>query len=85
MIFLHHFISFVKKKANSGTEQQKCKGHEKRDRLLIAKMEFNYQISQGSKVKNIDVALSNLLNFIKKNSNHNLIVKIRDLRAYIFL
>ena len=39
-------ISIVKRKASSFMEQQKCKGHEKRDRLLISKMEINYQISQ---------------------------------------
>ena len=38
-------ISIVVKKANSTIEQQKCKGHEKRDRLPISKMEINYQIS----------------------------------------
>ena len=42
-------ISFVKMKANSAIEQQNCKGHEKRDRLLISKMEFNYQISHRNK------------------------------------
>ena len=35
--------------ANSTIEQQECKGDEKRDRLLISKMEFNYKISQQNK------------------------------------
>ena len=43
------FFSFVKRKANSTIERQKCKGHEKPDRLLISLMEFNYQISQRNK------------------------------------
>ena len=37
---------FFKRKANSTIEQQKCKGHEKRDQLLVSKVEFNFQISQ---------------------------------------
>ena len=39
----------VKRKANSTIEQHNCKGQEKRDRLLISKMEINYQISQRNK------------------------------------
>ena len=29
-------------------EQQMCKGHEKRDKLLISKVYFNFQIYQWS-------------------------------------
>ena len=47
--FLVQFISIVKRKANSTIEQSNCKGHEKRDRLLILKMEINYQIYQRNK------------------------------------
>ena len=36
-------------KANSTIEQRKCRGQEKRDQLVISKMEFNYQISQQKK------------------------------------
>ena len=39
-------ISIIKRKANFFIEQQNCIGHEKRDRLLILKMEINYLISQ---------------------------------------
>ena len=42
-------ISIIKRKANSNIEQQKCKGHEKRDRLIISKMDFRNQISQRNK------------------------------------
>ena len=42
-------ISIVKRKANYTIEQQNCKGDETRDRLLISKMETNYQISQRNK------------------------------------
>ena len=42
-------ISFVKKKANSIIDQPKCKCHEKRDRLLISKIEINYKISRRNK------------------------------------
>ena len=36
-------------KANSAIEQLKCTGHEKRERLLISKMEINNQISLRNK------------------------------------
>ena len=42
--FQVRFISFVKRKANSTIEQQKCKGHGKRDRLLISKFKLIFQI-----------------------------------------
>ena len=47
-------ISIVKRKANSTIKQQKRKDYEKRDRLLISKMEINYQISQLNKNLRID-------------------------------
>ena len=37
-----HFFRLIE--GNSAIEQQKCKVHEKRDRLLILKMGINYQI-----------------------------------------
>ena len=43
------FISFVKRKANSTTKEQKCKGHKKRDRILFSKVDFNFQIFQRNK------------------------------------
>ena len=47
--FLIQCISIVKRKANSTIEQQNCKGREKRDRLLISKMEMKCQVSQQNK------------------------------------
>ena len=38
-----------KGKQNSIVEQQQCKGHEKRDRFLFAKEDFNFQVSQRNK------------------------------------
>ena len=62
----------VERKANSTIEQQKCKGHEKRDRLLISKIEIIYQISQrnesfasemiSQRNKSIDPVFSNRVN-----------------------
>ena len=62
------FISFVKRKANSTIEQQKCKGHEKRGRLLVSKVDLNYQISERSKKKLTYryPVFSNWVNLIKK-------------------
>ena len=62
--FLVQFTSFVERNANSTIEQQKCKVHEKRDRILNSKMEFNYQISQKIKVLPIDPVFSNWVNVI---------------------
>ena len=69
MIF-SYFFSNVKKKANSTIEQQKCKSHEKRDRLLISKMEINYQISQRNKSLPIDPVFSNWVDFYQKSTQH---------------
>ena len=45
-VFQVQFISFVKRNANFTIEQQKFKGHEKCNRYLVSKVEFNFQISQ---------------------------------------
>ena len=47
--FLSSVHFYCLKEGKPTMEQQKCKGHEKRDRLLISKMEINYQISQRNK------------------------------------
>ena len=47
--FLVQFILFVERKANSSIVQQKCICHEKRERLLISNVEFNFQFSQRNK------------------------------------
>ena len=46
--FRVQFISRVSRRSNFTAEHQKCKGHEKHDRPLVSKMEFNYQISHIS-------------------------------------
>ena len=46
-------ISIVKRNANSTIDQRNCKGHEKRDQLLILKMEINYQVSQRNKSRDL--------------------------------
>ena len=43
--FYGQWISIVKRKENSVIEQRRLNGHEKRDRLLVLKMEFSYGIS----------------------------------------
>ena len=40
--FCNQFIFFVERKANSTIEQQKVKGHEKPDGLLVSKMVFSF-------------------------------------------
>ena len=50
-----HFISFVERKAKCTIEQQKCKAPEKRDRLLVFKVDFPveykfYLLPQFSKI-----------------------------------
>ena len=57
LFFFHEKIK--KRKTNSTIEQQKFKGQEKRDRLLISKVDFNFQISQRIKNLPIDTVFSN--------------------------
>ena len=54
--FLLSEVRFFKVRANSTIEQQKCKGHEKRDWRLISKREINYQISSDIKVSIVSPA-----------------------------
>ena len=58
-------MSNVKRKANSTIEHQKCKGHDKRDRLLTSKMK-NIRFPSEIKVIRIDPVFSNYVNFNKK-------------------
>ena len=54
IFFLVKFISFVKRKANSTIDEQKCKGHEKRDQLLVSKVFFFFRFPSGIKTLPID-------------------------------
>ena len=97
MIFLFFFQNFsevqcfskkcfVKRKAKFTIEQQKWKGHEKCDRLLILKMERNNQISQRNKSLRIDPVFSNWVNFNKKVSRLNCFANSNSFKAiYFFL
>ena len=53
-----------------------CKGHEKRDRLIISKTETNYQISQRNK------SLTNWVNFIFKKLNAYIINFSTNLKSF---
>ena len=60
--FLCEFISSVKRIAISTIiEQQKCEGHEKRDRLAVLKLEFENRISQRNKKYNFVSNRCNIL------------------------
>ena len=75
--------SFVKKKANSSIEQRNCKSYEKREWILISKMEINYQISQ----RNSFISSSSffkLKSFDQKIVSHNLFLKFKLLEGHIF-
>ena len=61
--FSVHFISFEKRKA---IKQRNCKGHEKRNRHLFSKVDFDLQVYSGMKILYIDPLFSNWVNFIKK-------------------
>ena len=62
----------------SSIEQQKCKIHEKRDRLLISKMELNYHISQRNKSSRTDPVFSIWVDFGKK-VHHKVFYKYKDI------
>ena len=79
--FFFEFISFVEKKINSTIEQQNCKGHEKRDRLLVSKVLNNHQISSRlivSKVLN-NHQISSRLIVSKVLINHQISSGIKSL------
>ena len=57
--FSVELILFVKNKANSTIELQKCKGSKKRVRFLVSKVRCNIMISQRKKKLIIDLVLSN--------------------------
>ena len=69
--FLSSIFFFVKRRAKSTVEQQKCKNHLKRDRLLVSKVELNYQISSEIKSVRFHQVFSNWDNFMEKLSNIN--------------
>ena len=60
--FSSSVIFFVERKADSTIEQLQCKGHEKRDRLLVWKGQFNFQISQ--RIENLSslIQISQIVN-----------------------
>ena len=68
-------ISFVKRKSKLTIEQQKCKGHEKCDRLLISKMKIPSEIN----VFRIDPFFSKWVNFNKKSVHTKLFYKLKEL------
>ena len=82
---LVQFISFVKTKAISTIEQQKWKGHKKRDRLLVLKVLFKYQISQRVKALYIDPVFSNWVYLIKKVSILNCCRNTKNFKGIYFL
>ena len=85
MIFFQvQCISIVKREANSTIEQQKCKGREKRDRLLISKMEINYQVPSEIKVLAFDQIFSNWVNFNKEVSMINCSTNSKSFKAIYF-
>ena len=63
-----HCISLVERTVNLTIEQQKCKGHEKRSRLPILKMEINYPIFRRNKSLPMDSVFSDWVNINKKES-----------------
>ena len=61
----YFFVNSTIVKANSTIELQKCKGHEKRDLIVVSKVDF--QICQRLRELPISPVLSNLVDFVKKS------------------
>ena len=74
----------LKGKQNPLSISKTSKGHEKRERLLISKMEINYEISQCNQILPIDPVFSNWVNVNKKVSITNCPVNSKSFKA-IFL
>ena len=86
-VWISNFISFDKRNINYFIEQQKCQGHEKHDRLLLSKQDFNFRSPSDIENKPIDrVFFSNWVNYIKKMVDHILFaLEIQIVfRPYIF-
>ena len=77
--FLSQFISFDERNANSAIDQRKCKGQEKRERLLVSKEDFNFQ-----KKTPIDPVFSNWVNFIRKLSINDCSWNSKSFKAIFF-
>ena len=58
-LFEFNLNSSAENEVNFLPSLRKCKGHEKRDRLLVSKVEFSFQISQWN------INLTYLSNFLK--------------------
>ena len=65
--------------ANSTIEEEKCKGHEKRDRLLNSKLELNYQISQRSENFIYRSSFLKLYSPYQQSTIHKLSEKFNDM------
>ena len=77
--FCFTLSSLVKRNANYTIEQRNCKGHEKRDRLRVSKVEFIFQISQRNKNFTYRSSFFILRNFYEKSENEILFLKFKEL------
>ena len=68
--------------ANCIIDQQKCEGHEKCDRLVISKMQINYQISQRNKILPNDPVLSNCV-ILTTIVHYKLFYKLKELQDHL--
>ena len=76
---------FLKGSQNPLSNSKKFKGHDKLYRLLISKMENNYQISHEIKVLPIDPVFPDWVNFNKKVSIINCSKNSKSFKATYFL
>ena len=74
-----HFLCLKKDELRYRTA--KSKGHEKRDRLLVSKVKFNYQITQRNKYVLIQFSK---YKFLSQRVKYKLFVKFRELKGHIF-
>ena len=79
------FISLVERKFNPIIEQRKCKGHEKRDRILVPKVEFNFQISKRNKKIYLPMQFSQIGLNLSNGVNHKLFLKFKELEGHLLL
>ena len=84
--FQFQFLSFVERKAYSTIGQQKCQGHEKRDQLLVSKVDLSFQISQRNKILLIVPVFSNSFNLFHKFPIKNYSRSLKGFKGiYFFL
>ena len=65
-------------------EQQLCKRHNKRDRFLVSKVDYDFQIYQRDKNITYWSIFRKLGYFFQNNGTHNFFLKLKEIFLFMF-